>query len=52
MKTFFDANVLLGWILMREPTFANSSKALRETIRLGHAVYSPKEYLNILGAQQ
>ena len=36
MKTFFDANVLLDWILMREPTFADSSKALRETIRLGH----------------
>ena len=37
MKAFFDANVLLDWILMRQPTFADSSDALRETIRLGHA---------------
>ena len=36
MKTFFDANVILDWILKRQPTFEDSSKALRETIKIGH----------------
>ena len=36
MKVFFDTNVVLDWLLKREPTFAQSSRALRETIRLGH----------------
>ena len=32
MKVFFDANVILDWILNREPTFEDSYGALRETI--------------------
>lgn len=36
MKVFFDANIVLDWLLRREPTFEASSSALRETVRLGH----------------
>ena len=36
MNVFFDANILLDYLLRREPTFEASKQALRETIRLGH----------------
>lgn len=46
MKVFFDANVLLDWVLRREPTFQNSSASLRETIRLGHEAFVSASSVN------
>ena len=46
MKVFFDANVILDWMLMRQPTFAESYAALRETIRLGHESFISSSSIN------
>ena len=46
MKVFFDANVILDWILMREPTFEASSEARRETIKQGHVAVISASSIN------
>ena len=46
MKVFFDANVILDWILKRQPTFDDSSSSLRETIKLGYTAVISSASIN------
>ena len=46
MTVLFDANVVLDWLLQRNPFFQDSASALRETIRLGHTPMLPASLVN------
>ena len=39
MKVLFDANVVIDWLLLREPNYELSVLSIREAIKKGFAVY-------------
>lgn len=46
MKVLFDANVVLDWLMGRQPNAEPSTKALREAIRLGYHCLFPASSVN------